>query len=297
MASSDPNTIPQWDSGRRQAPTWKAQEARVRQRWQRLERVSGWLRRRHGTAWPKRYVTWFSREEDAVSAARERLLDEEYEPFFPSDVMTRIEDELTTLSRSDRKFRTLMQEFWLATEQLVHERQDRLKGIPRLTKDQRRTLTTIAGHLERAVKACGSVADTQALIGNWAKGGLLAGGLNMVEVVNAMAALEFEISLRLSEDGRPDQKPGAKVDDTLRHFYSNVTFALESVNEPCSATLDGTVHRVTDILLKAARQRAPKDPRTYIAAALKALPEMKADNAASMKRWKFLDAGPRPPSD
>jgi hypothetical protein len=212
-----------WDSGRREAPWFAREAARLEDNLQRLQRLHARLSRRYRTHWPKHVVERFRTEhEEPLRAAFESLEREQWQPWFPDSIIAEIRQELGLPVNGE-----LLEQLFRAVSRLKDARARSAHGRPHLTNRQREQLARIQDAMYRFLKACGpNVEATQRLIGGWADG-RLPGGQALTGVVKSMSGLSAEVSMRLHRarpraprrpedvafkefcaDGRSDRSPG-----------------------------------------------------------------------------------------
>jgi hypothetical protein len=275
-----------WDSGSRRSASHALRDRQIRAHGRRLDRVEQWLRKRHGTRWPRRYISWMREEREAYIAHLEQLYDQEFEPWFPIELINKVEDA-TALAREDAAFEPFLEALWQATSRLNNSRSKARRGIPTLDKGQRRRLQTLYRSIHGVLKACGPYdEDVGALLRKYT-----FNQISGPDLLQALAALGSQVNLRLHQAPlRPSHKPKATA---VNRFYEDVVVALDVFraaefgavrDDSPNQSLATTAHDIAAILLKGLGDRERKDPKRPIAAAISRLHSIRA----SRKRLEVL---------
>ena len=247
-----------WDSGRRDAQSWRDQIQEIQANRDKLERARQQFDRRYGSRWPKAEFEWYAAREQSLNDERERLIIMEegrFEPYFPSQILAAINRALH-VDLGPATCHTLEQRLWDALNGFISNRKDRHEhGIPILTSVQRKKLQKIRTAAERLERACGpDVATTQRLIGNWAEGFL--NGSTAVEVIRRVALLRDEVELRLRDRPAPRHR---QKNQRFQEFCTEVALALKSAGEKPTVYRQGALAKVLRLLLSSAAQPVPRN--------------------------------------
>ena len=232
-------------------------------------------RRRAGASTATAISVERERSDDTIQSLGRRATRSSPAHRFSRDLVTRIEDSLSTIALEDAP--ALLSDLWRARRRLEEPAHQ-----VTLNASERRTLVDVERSLTRFLRSCGpDVYETQQLIGRWAESGLLhvderRPGLTLEQLVDALAILHADISMRLSSARNKTGRPKNRGFD---RFCTDVAVALLAAGEPLRRTRTGSLARLIHVLLYSAGRCAPRDLFRHVQKAVAAAPgELRARN-------------------